>query len=62
MSDENLKTLSKEELFDRMIIIMDELLLISDNPDKQNEADKKRDEMHLLRQALEKIDKEHVHN
>jgi len=57
MTHENLITLSKEELLERMSRITDQLLLLSEIPNKQNEADKKRDEIHLLRQLLDEKDK-----
>lgn len=56
MTEESLQTLSKEQLFNLMIKTMDEILLLLKDPANEDKLDEKRHDMHLLRNAVDKID------
>lgn len=57
MTAESLKTLSKEQLFNLMIKTMDEMFLLLKEHTNEDKLDENRHDMHLLRNAVDKIDK-----
>ena len=60
MVEDNLKSLSKEQLLEMLFEKLDEILSLSKDPKNEEKADEKRDEIQLIRKALLELNKSHT--